>query len=425
MHQLAASFVKWRPDAASEAALACAAGACLGFAAWGQAQTPAACAVLPLLWVLFQRPTASFIFVLVYLGSATREIPGLAPIVFQYQSPIIGVFAWAAVCATVAVVWAVGTALSRPGAGRTLAMLVCFFIWLVPPLGAIAAFHPMFGLADILPAQSGWWGLGAGMAILVALATVLQATRAWKRWVVVGGVLIALTTTIWPKPPVVVTPEIHAVGIETQWGAYEDDDWQEFGRRSAELGRVVREELRHGATVIAMPETILGEYHSAQNAVLRQEFARPSELGNALMLVGMVMAEGGSLQNGYLVLDRGQASYVSARQSMPVVMWVPWSSDYVSTWLETSLLLLPDGRKARVSICWEDFLAWFWLLDAASGARDVSITLANLWFADGTAIEHVQAEHARVMAALFGYQQVRAINRARATHELRAQAVRY
>jgi apolipoprotein N-acyltransferase len=100
---------------------------------------------------------------------------------------------------------------------------------------------------------------------------------------------------------------------------------------------------------------------------------------------------------------------LDSRQPVPAGLWRPGAAVSAVLGSPAQGFLSIDGRRAAVSICFEDYLIWpHWRL--LIDHPDVLIGMSNGWFNSDLAVSQIQSQSVQSIARLAGVPLVRAVN---------------
>jgi hypothetical protein len=297
-------------------------------------------------------------------------------------------------------------------------------------VGLFSAAHPLIAWGYLLP---GWSWVGVALAPLVSAAAVCvvrayrfpaDADASLRRAVVISGGVVALivaflgSALVWKEQPGEGRVAGRVGGVQTQWGATPAAESDEVLLRAARMGRVLRKTAGgpDGLDVVVFPEGVLSVYDPLLFPVLQVEVLRAAREAGQTLVVGASLPIGREnvFQNVALIFrPDGSSAVVAARQSVPVAMWHPWRTEgnYPSDWGLNPVVSLGGGVRARVMLCYEEFVPFFHLLGEASGDQSLVVGMANSWAAGSAIHTEMQMRHTQGMARLFGHRWIRSENR--------------
>ena len=388
-------------------ALWCAIGAALGFAAWGEGRAPLPALVLPLLVSSAPSRAQAFCVAAGYAAALLRHAVAFIAAWFEHGWSVgmagVGVY----VLLTGAV-WACGWTGSPRLRDRAAAISLAW--WLALLASAAVPGHPLIAAGFALPG-TGWLGVAlAALSPAVALTLGAAAPPAMRRALLAVLVLTLVGAGLLLR----AQPNLSRFGsIEawsTTWGPLAGTDVAL--QRLQNMGSITS---ASPARVVVWPESILGRYEPALAPVLDIELLRPARAADRTLVIGMDLPMAGNrLRNTAVAFyPDGRRAVAIARQPAPLSLWKPWrrSDTFVADWRASNLLDLPDGERAAVIFCYEEYVPLLYLLNEAFDAPTLYLALANTWAASEPEAAAIQTWHSLGMARLFGRPYLKAENR--------------
>lgn len=246
------------------AAFAFAAGAALGFAAWGEGRAPVLALLLPAAITVCSSRSQAFLLGAGYVAGLMRHTAAFIGTWFD-NSLVVGAAAVLAYAVITGAVWSVGWSRSPRASRRAVAMGLAWLIAVLPPATLAIPGHPLVATGYLLPGW-GWFGVAVVFVVAMALAASLPMLGTALRLTVLtvmcassamGGVLLGRIDH---------TPAAGALGVQavsTAWGnigAAED--------ALVRMERMGRHPVSGGAVAVVWPESILGRYEPSLYSVL-------------------------------------------------------------------------------------------------------------------------------------------------------------
>jgi hypothetical protein len=391
-------------------------GWCVAAAGWAQGFEPMLlCLVLPL-WALAPRASHAFVFILAYMMSSSDSIGLGAP---AFANTAVGVVVlevgWVLMCSAIAGVWALAhvpfrrSAVWGAAAGIALQLLL-----LMPPLWLLGSVSPLIGWGFVL-GGTGSWGLVIAIVVSTAAGALLRTRRTRDQCVTVvtvAALVLLLARTEEPQ----LRSHSNIYGAELRWNGPGREGWGEAVDRIGKVGRAAAAAKKADPDLmtIVFPEGVLGDMIGRMDLAFDLEIVRVAKANKIQILVGADENQDGVRRVGLLVVSPdGQVTAKFARQPMPVSLWHPWSPDsYLADWDADPLVTLPDGRRAYISVCYEDLVPGLFMAGMRkSGPRpDVVISVANVWWMPSDKGGRRQAKVVQGMARLYGIPLVRSVN---------------
>ena len=393
-------------------------GLALAFAAWGPGRTPALALLLPLLWVGAPSRATAFVLTGAYHLGVVRFLPEFAG--NWFQSLTAGYGLWIAVGLLCGGAWALCWPKDRGALRVVLSAAAALVLTVVPPFGAVLPGHPLIGMGYLFPA-SNWFGVCAFLLVTVAGCWLARTwlPRRYPNRLCTGGVLMLVVAAfLWF---VGATPDSNGgkvagrIGaLDSRWGGYPKRDSLEVMSRISQVGLATARLAGgdDGINTLIFAESVLGVYDPSLYPVIELEVLRKTRETGQTVVVGADLEYGDKQLQKIAIVFRPDASYVTARQSVPVAEWKPWArkSHFPVDWLATSTVDIGGGIRARIMFCYEEYLTGLHLLSEMQGEHQMVVAISNLWASENTLTSFVQASHTEGMARLFGRKWVRAVN---------------
>lgn len=377
------------------------AAACLGYLAWLEPHSLLLLLLFPFLFASGNRREA-VLSALAYYLSFARDIPVAVARFFPDWPVWAGYALWLADAALLAMSFLLvsGTGLRRVGG-----FAVAVALSLVPPLAFFAWGSPLFVAGELFPGQG-----YAGIALTLALLTVMLGTTQDGRWLAPAIVLFALSALVnfrYAEPG----PPAGWVGLATHEPRMPSPD--QVTERTARTSRLfvqVRQAIEGGASVVIMPESIVGEWRPAVELRASRLMPLLRQTGATALVGADLPLVDGLRANSWILVDaQGMRPFMESRIPMPAGDWKfglapgaranPWASD----------LVVVQGRKVAASICYEDYILWPHS-GVLSGKAEIMVSTANEWSIAGHGATHIQSTARRALARLAGVPHIEAVN---------------
>ncbi len=351
----------------------------------------------PALWAFSRSRLIAAAVSAAYFLAASRGLPqGVANFYASDLWP--GLLLWfAASLAFVLVHAALWTKLS--GKGRAARYLAAAALMGMPPFGIVGWAHPLTAAGVLFP-SSGWWGLAAAAAGLLAMTT-----RCWPVAAIVLAGFWLWSAATWTPPP----PPAGWAGLDLALG-------QSLGRdatleRQQELLGAVKRKAGEGARVVVFPESALGFWTPTVERLWRSKLHGTP----VTVIAGAAIVDDAGYDN-VLIAVSAEAATILYRERMPVPvsMWQPWRSWFgESGGARAHLFANPvvelGGERIAPLICYEQLILWP-VLQSAQHSPGMIVAVGNGWWTKGTSIVAIQKASARAWARLFGIPLVTAFN---------------
>lgn len=363
--------------------------------------------LVPVLGLAFS-PIASWLFFLVYYLSAISSIPEFYHIFYAQSSILPGVFVWLAYGLCLSIPWAIARLLRVP---KEFQLLAGTLPGLFPPLYFLGAVSPLFSAGILFPGT----GLSGILLLLILQALTLHLvtssfdTRSLPAVFfgisgLVGiGLILNLSAPTRSLPTgwtaIDTTGQPRSLILRTPW--------------EIRLAKEVLHHLNQGDRVILLPEGVAEFWSGPALPFPWSAVEQTARLHHATVLVGSEIPVGsvGRVWDDSLVqLGKKRRNY-PARQPIPLAGWNPFSRSHHerSHWFRTGVYPI-RGRRAEVSICFEDILVGPHFWGTLLGHPDMIVSVDNLWFSKGTSDRSIQSVSVRSFGRLLGVPVLRAVN---------------
>lgn len=395
-------------------------GAALAIAAWGPDRSPAVAVMLPLLWIIMPTRSCAFALATAYHLAVVRFLGGYASVWFG--SAVTGYLLWLAMGSLCGMVWAVCWPRKTTPLRIVISTLAALALTLASPVAAILPGHPIVGWGFLLPGV-GWMGVALMFATTMAGAWALRIglTTRWPKhsWTTPAavGLGVAITALLGMQPGGDVGKVAGRIGaVSTRFGEPPPQFSLEVMTRIEKMGDATAKLAGgdDGLETVIYPEAIIGIYDPSLYPALNISLLRQSRPAGQTVVLGADMQFGpGRFQSAAMVFrPDGSEAYVNSRQSAPVSMWAPWSSErhYPLNWFADNTIDIGNGIKARVMFCYEEYIPILHLIDEAAFEHQLVVSMANLWPSEDPLASLIQGAHTQGMALLFNRRWVRSVN---------------
>lgn len=368
---------------------------------------------LPAAWSRLRGRMAGFAVWASYYLTGARDIPVVCERFFagyNELAPPVGLSLGIAFWLLQAIVLALPWTLLKPGpaasamscAWRTaLAALVVT----IPPIGIIGWLSPLHVASALYP---GWQlaGMAFGIAALCAVTMRQSSPAGWFAC----GLLAALSICahgLWVPP----AAPAQWMAVNTALGRFDQSRYPSLYKRTRQLRTIAHGAFASGASVVILPEEIAGLWRPAMALWWRTDIEHMRAAGQTLVIgVNLGVSTKPLRYTDSAVVTGAGRGRADSRQPVPAALWRPGGQTSAIRGDISEPYLTIAGRRAAMSLCYEDLLWWpHWrtLLDRP----DVVISQSNGWFDADLALARIQQQGIRSVAQLAGAPLLRATNR--------------
>lgn len=393
---------------------AAATGIIVAMLAWYPGHCAFMLLALPAAWSRLRGRLAGFAMWAGYYLTGARDIPLVCERFFAGYRELtppagltLGIAFWLLQAIVLALPWTllkpspVASAISRAWRTALAALVVT-----IPPIGIIGWLSPLHVASALYP---GWQfaGMALGMAMLCAVTILQSGTGVWFAC----GLLAALSICAHWRwvPPAAPT---RWMAVNTALGRFDQSSYTSLYTRTLQLQTIVQGAFAGGAPVVILPEEVAGLWRPAMALWWRPDIERMRAAGQTLVIGADIAVTTRPLRytDSAVVTGAGRGR-VDSRQPVPVALWRPGGqqTSAIRGDLGESYLTIA-GRRAAMSLCYEDLLWWpHWrtLLDRP----DIVISQSNGWFDADLALAGIQRQSIASVARLAGVPLLRATNR--------------
>lgn len=397
-------------------ATAAVSGAALGGIAWS-VDTPYAAVLMPMALPMVNTRSRVYAMALGYHMSVAKGLIEVAAGWFG-GSVLVGLGACTALAGVSALAWALPW-IYKPGRSPHAAAASCctgFVLALLPPFSSFVAGHPIVAWGSIL-AGSGFLGIGVALAISYLGAMGAAKSKSDRRarigCMAVAAVVCVLGAFLPSRNA--TTPPAFVTGINTYFGPPPASD-DEIIDRIVRVGKVVFDNTLDltQKKVLVFPETTLGASGREFDSAVQSQITEVAAESGSIVVLGRERIEknGSRINTAEVLMNDGRSRYVVQRHPAMLSMWRPWDKVAhfgIDLSRDTKIDLGPLG-KARVIICYEEFIPLIRFIDEARNDFDYNIIIANNWSGNASGLARIQAMHSKGMSNLFKRPYVRAVN---------------
>ena len=385
-------FDHWRSALLIVASVAC------GSLSWsGNVLTLPVAMLFPALWAMSPSRRVAALVSAGYFLAASRGLPqGVANFYSADLWP--GFLLWFAASASFVAVHAIAWT-RHPGIGRAVRYLAAAVLTGLPPFGITGWAHPLTAAGVLFPG-SGWWGLIATAAGLLAVVTRYRPAAA----IGLGGFWFWSAAT-WTGPNL---PEGWR-GVDLEYGHM-------LGRDGAleyhsDLIATVRKAAGKGTRVVVLPESTLGFWTPTVARLWREALNG----GDVTVVAGAAVIDVQGYDNVMVAVGSAAAGILyKERMPVPVSMWQPWlrwtgQGGGAQAHLFANPVVEVGTTRIAPLICYEQLILWP-VLQSMLHSPGVIVATGNGWWTEGTSIVAIQNASVTAWAKLFELPVVMAFN---------------
>lgn len=356
--------------------------------------------IIPALWILASKRASAFCVVLTYHMTISRGvIPGALVFLQETHTLVDACVLWLLLAIGVSIPFLIFWSSNKYK--KTLCLLSAVIVaYFAPPVALIGVVNPIISTGCLFPGW-GWYGL-ATMFFVYSLCVVN------RKIALVFTVIVALLPIIGfvglgtPKSP-------HGIyAIDTSFGrlgsgSYNfENDYERTQMVFNDIKKLKARELKE--EYIVLPETIAGRLNNTGSYLWRTELIRFLRADQKAIFGAEIPTDDGrKYDNAMIMLDGGKMTFIAQRIPVPYSMYCgPFAKSGANLHLfEDGILVLPDGRKAAVIICYEAFLSLPYILSFLQNP-DFILWTGNQWWCKDTSLPIIQERCVALWAQLFG-----------------------
>ncbi|PMS32663.1 apolipoprotein N-acyltransferase [Trinickia symbiotica] len=390
-----------------------AAGALAALAAWYPGHWQALLLLLPAAWSRMRGRAAAFAVWMGYYLAGARDIPAVSMRFFsgygeltRPEALVLGVALWIAQACVLATPWAMLKPKSNASAARhALCAAIATMLVTVPPLGIIGWLSPAYVASALFP---GWKapGLVLGITATACAASVSRARFARQ----FATLLLMLSVIARSVASVPVVPS-RWTALDTRLGRFDQSSYASLYARTQQVRAIAQRAFSEGATVVVLPEEIVGLWRPAMGYWWRDDI-QAFAAAKRTLIVGVDLTASGTpfRYTDSAVVVGADHGRLDSRQPVPAALWRPGAAVSAIRGSLTQPYVMVAGESVAFSICYEDLLWWpHWRILLQS--PDVLVSLSNSWFDSDLALAHIQRQGIAAIARLSGVPLLRAVNR--------------
>lgn len=364
--------------------------------------------VLPIAWGLAKSRWSATLLMAGYYLAGSRGLPGGTAVFFGDAEPVwFGWLIWVFVCALLTLPFFLLWSNRRTRPLWTFSAASCAS--LVPPLAIVGWLNPL-AVSGVAFPEWGWIGL----ILTFALVGALTVRYLWLIVFLSALSVFANGLTLYSD----LSTPVRWHGKDTSFPRMSSAGSDDAGMLLFAAQRLdwVKEFAKTipPATVMVLPETVLGTLDGAGLLSLRDTEAALTARGSRILVGAELVMPAPDFQykNTVVVLGAKMTESRFAVQNIPVpiAMWKPWASDgAVAHVLGQANVILVGNVHSGVLICYEQLLAYS-LLRTLFDKPDVLVAVSNHWWARNTPIPAIQEQTVKAFSRLFGVGVVMARN---------------
>ena len=356
--------------------------------------------VIPVLWSLADSRYSAFAVILAYKLAASRGLlPGAAVFLSENHSTFRAAILY--------FLLSFGASLpflafwSKNGKMKALCLVLALFTaYVLPPVSLIGIVNPLLASGTVFKG----WGFAGIAAVLFFYTACIVSRRVMIFFLCVIVAFILLPSDDWYLPPM---PD-GFVAIDTSFGRLASGSSnfaQDYERTQAAFSNLRKLGIKNmEARVVVLPETIAGRLNSSGISLWRDEMKKLLKNDMAVIFGAEIpVGDGRRYDNAAIMINEGKATLSLQRIPVPYSMYRgPFAKTGANLHLfDDGIILLPDGRKAAVIICYEAYLTWPYLVSMLN-KPDAIVSIANLWWCRDTSLPKSQRTILSLWGLLFG-----------------------
>ena len=388
-------------------------GALVALSAWYPGHWRVLLLLLPAIWSRARgRASALAIWMGYYLAGA-RDIPLVCMRFFsdygdlrRPEAFMLGLLFWIAQACVLATPWAVLKLESNASAARyALCAAIATVLVTAPPLGIIGWLSPAYVASTLFP---GWKAPGLILGVTaIACAASFSRCRFARQVAILLLILSAVARSVEHMP---VVPS-QWVTLDTRFGRFDQSSYALLYARTQHVQAITQRAFTAGATVVVLPEEIVGLWRPAMAYWWRND-VQAMAAAKRTLIIGLDLTVSGTpfRYTDSAIIVGASHGRIDSRQPVPAALWRPGAAVSAIRGGLMQPYLTVAGKRVAFSICYEDLLWWpHWRMLLQS--PDVLVSLSNSWFDSDLALAHIQSQGIAAIARLSDTPMLRAVNR--------------
>jgi len=360
----------------------------------------------PFLWCIASNRYSAFLVFFSYnMLGARGLLPGAAVFLSEDHSALQAFLLWLSInlgCALPFLVfW------HKKPFFRALCFFAAFaFAYVLPPISLIGIINPVIGgAAATLPA-------GAGVMGLCSILFLIACSCFSKRLAIFFSCVIFFYS-FFPAAFIQSPSDFYAVN--TSFGRLGSGSFSfssDFDRATLVFSDLRTKRIRQlEERYVVLPETIAGRVNKASIDLWTQEISSIRRNDQVFFWGGEIPTGTATYDNCIFIYHGDDVHTIEQRVPVPYSMYRPFTKTGANLhYFSDGILLLPDGRRAAVLICYESFLTWPALVSMLK-KPDIIICASNLWWCKDTSIPSSQERYVTLWGRLFNIPTVFSVNK--------------
>nr|WP_258187838.1 conjugal transfer protein TraB [Trinickia symbiotica] len=385
----------------------------MALAAWYPGHWQVLLLLLPAVWSRVRGRASAFAIWIGYYLAGARDIPLVTMRFFSGYGELtrpeglaLGVAFWIGQACVLATPWALLKPDSDSSATRhALCAAVATMLVTVPPLGIIGWLSPAYVASALFP---GWKAPGLVFGITATACAASVSRARFARQVATLLVILSVVARSVASAPVVPS---RWTALDTRLGRFDQSSYASLYARTQQVQAIAQRAFSKGATVVVLPEEIVGLWRPATEYWWRDDI-QAFAAAKRTLIVGMdltVSVTPFRYTDSAVVVGVNHGR-LDSRQPVPAALWRPGAAVSAIRGSLTQPYVMVAGKSVAFSICYEDLLWWpHWRILLQS--PDVIVSLSNSWFDSDLALAHIQRQGIAAIARLSGVPLLRAVNR--------------
>ncbi|MGF6875793.1 apolipoprotein N-acyltransferase [Paraburkholderia sp. MM5477-R1] len=388
-------------------------GALVALSTWYPGQWQVLLLLLPAIWSRVPGRTSAIAIWIGYYLAGARDIPVVSMRFFsgygdltRPEALMLGFSFWIAQACVLATPWAVLKPESDASAARhALCAAVATVLVTVPPLGIIGWLSPAYVASTLFP---GWKAPGLVLGIAATTCAASVSRGRFARQVATLLAILSLLARSVASAPLVPS---RWTALDTRLGRFDQSSYASLYARTRQVQTIAQRAFSEGATVVVLPEEIVGLWRPAMGYWWRDDI-QAFAAAKRTLIVGMDLTASGTpfRYTDSAVIVGADHGRLDSRQPVPAALWRPGAAVSAIRGSLSQPYVMVAGKSVAFSICYEDLLWWpHWRILLHS--PDVLVSLSNSWFDSDLALAQIQRQGVAAIARLSGVPLLRAVNR--------------